>query len=90
MGIEFDRKKDAANRAKHGYGLAQGAAIFDDPDVLVLAASREIDGETRFKAIGLIEGRIATMVYTWRGENLRPISVRRSNRAEERSYRDPL
>ncbi len=89
MDIEFDPAKDAINRAKHGLALADGAAIFDDPDHLIVETTRVEDGERRFKVIGMMKGKLHSAVFVWRGRRIRFISVRRSNRNEERAYRDP-
>ena len=86
MEIEFDLAKDAANIAKHGVSLALGPRVFDDAMVLVLASIRPIDGEERFKAVGLIDGKLWTAVHVVRGERTRFLSVRRSNEGEHRGY----
>jgi uncharacterized DUF497 family protein len=82
-----DPAKDAANRAKHGLPLLFGDRIFEDDRHLIVPAIRRVDGEDRFKVIGLVDGRLFTAVFTWRGDLPRFISVRRSNRGEQRSYR---
>lgn len=89
MDIEFDTAKDAANIAKHGLPLAFGARIFDDANHLVLSSIRPIDGEERFKVVGLVGGKLYTAVHVLRGEAVRFISVRRSNDGEERIYHRP-
>lgn len=86
MEFEFDPAKDDVNRAKHGLGLAFGIRVFDHDDHIVLASHRPEDGEERFKAIGLVDGRLHTVVHVWRGEVVRLISVRRSNASEQRDY----
>lgn len=83
---DFDPVKDEANRAKHGLSLAFGASIFADPDHLVIPSIRAVDGEERFKVIGLVERRLFTAVFVWRGGKPRFISVRRSNAGEDRAY----
>jgi uncharacterized protein len=86
MEFEFDPAKDEANRFKHGLRLAFGSRVFDDPDYVVLASHRPIDGEDRLKAIGMVEGKLYTAVHVWRGDVIRLISVRRSNASEQRDY----
>ena len=76
MQIEFDHAKDESNRQKHGLSLAFGAQIFEDSDLLVLPTIRDDDGEERYKAIGLVEGKLYTAVHVWRGESVRFLSVR--------------
>jgi uncharacterized protein len=87
--VEFDPAKDRANVSRHGVSLAFGARIFEDDDHLVIPSIRPGDGEERFKVIGVVEGRMFTAVFTWRGDSPRFISVRRSNRGEERAYLAP-
>jgi len=86
VNIEFDTAKDAINQAKHGVSLSFGAQVFDDDDHIVVGSSRPIDGEDRYKAIGLIDGKLWTAVHVWRGRTIRMISVRRSNPGEQRAY----
>ena len=86
MDIEFDPEKDFINKAKHGVSLAFGRVVFDDPDVLILPTIRDLDGEDRYKALGIVEGRLWTAVHMYRGEVLRFLSVRRSNVSEQRAY----
>ncbi|WP_232492973.1 BrnT family toxin [Novosphingobium kaempferiae] len=86
MEFEFDPAKDDANRAKHGLGLAFGMRVFDDPRHEVLPSFRPVDGEDRYKAVGLVDGRLFTLIYVWRDERIRLISVRRSNTGEQRDY----
>ncbi len=89
MTDRFDPAKDAANQAKHGLSLAFGDEIAEDVNSLTLSSIREIDGEERFKVIGLVDGKLYTGVFVWRGSRRRFISVRRSNHGEERQYCNP-
>ena len=82
----FDSAKDAINREKHKLSLAFGDRIFEDRAHLIIPSIREIDGEERFKVVGLVEGRLFTGVFVWRDDLPRFMSVRRSNRNEERKY----
>lgn len=83
----FDPHKDAANRKKHNLSLAFGDRIGEDDNHLIVPSVREIDGEERFKMIGIVDGRLFTGVFVWRDDAPRFISVRRSNTGEERAYR---
>lgn len=82
----FDAAKDALNREKHNLSLAFGDRIFEDDNHLIVSSIREIDGEERFKVIGIVGEKLFTGVFVWRGEVPRFISVRRSNKGEERAY----
>lgn len=87
MTDRFDPAKDAANQAKHGLPLAFGDAIFEDGAHIILPTIREQDEEERFKVIGLVAGKMYTGIFVWRADLPRFISVRRSNKGEEKSYR---
>ena len=86
MIVDYDPAQDAANRIKHGVPLAFGARLFEDPDLVLLPSLRPIDGEDRYKAVGMVDGKLWTAVYVWRGETVRMISVRRSNDGEQGDY----
>tara|TARA_R110002033_G_scaffold87884_1_gene138023 strand:+ start:216 stop:491 length:276 start_codon:yes stop_codon:yes gene_type:complete len=86
MDFEFDPVKEAINRAKHHLPLSFGQRIFDDPFIEILPSFRPIDGEDRYKAIGLVDGKLFTAIYVERGAAARLISVRRSNGREQRDY----
>ena len=87
MEERFDPAKDEFNRRKHNLPLAFGDRIFADDHHLIVPSIREIDGEERFKVVGMVEEKLFVGVFVWRGDLPRFISVRRSNRGEERAYR---
>lgn len=82
----FDPAKDTANREKHKLSLAFGDRIGEDGHHLIVPSIRDIDGEERFKMIGLVDGKLFTGVFVWRDDAPRFISVRRSNDREESAY----
>jgi uncharacterized DUF497 family protein len=86
MDIAFDPAKDVINRAKHGVSLAFGEWIWADDDAVIVPTIRVEDGERRFRAIGMVEGRLWTAVHVYREQTIRMISVRRSNDGERRIY----
>ena len=88
MENRFDPAKDAINQEKHGLSLAFGDRIFDDVDHIIVPTIRLEDEEERFKVIGLVGEKLFTGVFVWRDDLPRFISVRRSNRGEERDYRN--
>lgn len=86
MELEWNPAKDEANRFKHGLRLEFGKRVFDDPDYAIVETFRIGDEEHRFKAIGLVEGKLYTAIHVYRGNVVRLISVRRSNSSEQRDY----
>jgi uncharacterized DUF497 family protein len=84
--FEWDDAKASANEAKHSVRFDYAAAVFFDENRLDLDTTRVEDSEERRKAIGFIEGKLYTVVYTLRGSVCRLISARRSNAKESSSY----
>ncbi len=84
--FEWDDAKAEKNLAKHGVPFAYATRIFWDPQRVDFDVTRTADGEVRQKVIGVIEGRLYSVVYTVREERLRLISARRCNAKEERRY----
>ncbi|TNM61377.1 BrnT family toxin [Aliirhizobium smilacinae] len=82
----FDPDKDETNREKHNLSLSFGDRIFGDDHHLILPSIRPIDNEERFKVTGMVEEKLFTGVFVWRDDQPRFISVRRSNKGEERAY----
>jgi hypothetical protein len=84
MRFDFNLAKSAANKAKHGISFVEAQALWLDP-MLIVAPARTED-EPRWLAVGRIDGRHWSAVFTRRGEATRLISVRRSRRQEIEYY----
>ena len=84
MEIEFDPKKSAGNKQKHGIDFNEAQALWNDPDFIELPV-QTID-EPRYLVIGMIEGKHWSEVITYRGDKVRIISVRRSRKEEVEIY----
>ena len=80
---EWDEAKRRANRAKHRLDFTAIEGF--DWDTAVIEPSHRYN-ELRLVAIGYIEARLHVVVYTWRGDNRRIISLRKANHREERNY----
>ena len=78
--FEFDAVKSESNRSKHGIDFIEAQALWSDPMLLEIPAKTE--DEPRYLVIGLVEGKHCSAVITYRGANIRLISVRRA-RTEE-------
>lgn len=85
MGIEFDPAKNAKNIATRGLSFDLVAEL-DFETALVAEDARHQYGETRYTVVGVIRGRVHVAVVTFRGLNVRVISLRRANAREERMY----
>jgi uncharacterized protein len=82
---EFDAAKNARNVAKHGVDF-ESAENFDWETALVVEDMRRNYGERRFRALGLIGGRLHSMAFALRGINVRIISLRKANSREETKH----
>ena len=83
LSFEYDEKKSKQNLAKHGIDFDSAQSLWDDPDLLEIPA--KTTDEARFLVIGVIGRKHWSAVITYRGKNIRSISVRRS-RIEEVSF----
>lgn len=85
MIITFDPAKDAANLAKHGMPLS-AAVEMDMGAALVRVDDRANYGETRYEAIGPLNGRLCVLVFTVREQTIRVISLRKANSREVKRH----
>ncbi len=88
MYLEFEwaETKAEANIQKHGIDFDTASDVFDDPNCLIEDSSRPEYGEIRMKAIGSVQGRLITVIFTDRGQVRRTISARRVRDNERRKY----
>jgi len=84
MPFEYDPEKSESNRVKHGIDFDQAQAIWIDEDRLEIPA-KTVD-ESRHLVIGKVNGKHWSAVITYRGDNIRIISVRRSRDEEIELY----
>lgn len=86
MRFEWDENKRLRNLEKHGLDFQDVEAFFQEIHVIV--PSKHEGDEQRLLAIGTLEGRFVTVVYTMRGKNLRIISFRRARYEERQKYQE--
>lgn len=84
MDFEFDPAKSATNLEKHRIDFDAAQALWLDDRLLEVPAKTE--DEPRFLAIGQIDGKHWTAVFTYRGTAIRIISVRRARKQEIERY----
>lgn len=53
---------------------------------MTIEDDRKDYGEVRFFTIGLLDGRMVVIVWTWRGQDQRIISMRKANEREQNAY----
>ncbi len=84
MNFEYDPKKSESNKAKHGIDFDEAKKLWESLTVTVPLGSGY--GEERQAVFGIIDSKHWTAITTYRGENIRIISVRRSRKDEVDLY----
>ena len=82
--FEFDAAKSRSNGTKHGIAFIEAQSLWSDPMLLEIPA--KTDDEPRHLVIGLMDGKHWSAVVTYRGANIRLISVRRARTEEVALY----
>ena len=86
--FEWDPRKNAANRRKHGVSFEEAQTVFYDERALFMEDPDE-EEEDRFVLLGL-SATLRTLVvchcYREEGSVIRIISARRAHREERRDY----
>jgi uncharacterized DUF497 family protein len=89
MDFEWDEDKRQRNIRNHGIDFERAKEIWQGL-VLEFPSYPRRFSEERFLAIGQSEGRIITVVFTWRGKNRRIISARAARRDERENYKKEI
>ena len=86
MGMEFDPSKAKENLKKQGVSLSDSEPVLYDPRALTLDDTSS-EMEQRFITVGMDAlGRILTVVWTERKDNIRIISARKASTSERKGY----
>ena len=84
MEFEFDPKKSATNKTKHGIDFIEAQALWNDPDSIEIPV--KTNDEPRFLVIGTISQKHWSGIITYRSDRIRIISMRRSRKEEVDLY----
>ena len=85
--FEWDVRKAAVNRRRHGIDFADAPAVFEDERALTVPDEITAVDETRMLTLGRDAlGRVLVVAYTKRGRGFRLISARRATPSERRQY----
>ena len=85
MGFQWDARKNASNREKHGVSFEQACQIFEKP---TLERRDERRAEERWVALGHDHhGTHFVVVYTWRDGDRRIISAWKAGSNDREAYR---
>jgi hypothetical protein len=86
MDFEWDMAKSNLCQISRNFDFAYVISVFTDPELLVEQDQRWDYGEERFRALGIIDGRVFVVVFTRRLRAIRIISARRANSREVKRY----
>jgi uncharacterized DUF497 family protein len=87
--FEWDEKKSAANRRKHGVSFEEARTAFLDDNARVIPDPEHSDDEERFVLLGLsISLRVLVVCHCYRqnDEVIRIISARKADEDEIKQY----
>lgn len=83
--VEWDSKKSAINKQKHGISFDTAALVFDDENRIERHDDKHSQDEDRWQVIGMVND-VLFVVFTERGEALRLITARVATPKERREY----
>lgn len=87
MFFDWDPKKAAINKAKHGVDFEEAKEVFYDPNATILPNETNSWDEERMKIIGASSNRLLLVVFVEKVEDsFRIISAREPNKNEKRIY----
>jgi uncharacterized DUF497 family protein len=86
MDFEWDEAKRLSNVEKHGFDFVDADLIFRGP--ILVGRAKAAAGEERWLAVGLVHDTYAAVVFTYRGEITRLISIRRARDGERKRYQE--
>ncbi len=84
MFFEYDENKSKSNQLKHGIDFEEAKRLWQDPYAFEIPSLSCSDEDSL--VIGRIDSKNWTAIITYRGKNIRIISVRRSRKQEEKLY----
>jgi len=85
MIFEYDENKSNSNKLKHGISFEEAKELWTDPYSFEIQSNKNTD-EERYLVLGQIATKLYTAIITYRLDNIRVISVRRSRQKEIEIY----
>jgi uncharacterized DUF497 family protein len=86
--FEWDPRKEASNRNKHGVSFHEAKTVFTDEFGRLIADPDHSEDEDRFILLGTsIHSRLLVVCHCVKdGETIRIISARKANKRERKTY----
>jgi uncharacterized protein len=82
----WDEAKRKSNLKKHGLDFRDAYLVYDNPAKCTYTTDREAEPRWMDIAMAVVEGKLLTLIYTYRGEDVRIISFRVASREEREQY----
>jgi len=89
LSFEWDRRKEATNRRKHGVSFEEARTVFFDEHARLIADPDHSDEEDRFVLLGLSSRlRLLVVCHCYREDRktIRIISARKASHSEQQMY----
>ncbi len=83
--IAYDAVKRDRTLSERGLDMGRAGDVFERSH-LTVPDLRQDYGEDRFITIGYLDDRMVVFVWTWRGDVIRVISMRKANDREQARY----
>ena len=84
----WNEAKRKSNLRKHGLDFKDAYLVYENPDKCTYEASRGDGYRLMDVALAVVKGRLLSLVYTERGNDVRVISFRNASREERRQYEE--
>jgi hypothetical protein len=89
MQFEWDPRKEAHNRRKHGVGFREAATVFGDRLATTFPDIDHSEAEQRFLTVGVsLSSRLLVVAHTEDAETIRIVSARTATRHERKFYEE--
>jgi len=85
MNLEWDEPKRQSTLAERGLDFADAEVIFASKCITMPDTRRDY-GEIRYLTFGELFGRLVVISWTWRGNTVHVISMRKANEHEIKAY----
>jgi uncharacterized protein len=84
----WDEAKRKSNLNKHGLDFRDASLVYENPNKCTYDASRGDEYRSMDVALALVKGKLLTLVYTEREDEVRVISFRNASRTERKQYEE--
>jgi uncharacterized DUF497 family protein len=89
--FDWDERKNASNKKKHGVSFEEAQTVFTDEEALLRPDDEHSEAEDRFVLLGLslmLQVLILCHCYRQDGDIIRIVSARKANARERAQYRE--